>query len=114
MRQLQSNSTHTFFFACATIYAKSWCLFVCHLYMLQGKERAGEYIPSPSWLWQCLRLNASHSLARVQNLFLTTCFTTTPATPTPPVCYIEVGYGTGELANLSADKACVVIGVLGR
>ena len=34
-----------------------------------GQGRAGEYNPSPSWLWQCLRLNASHSLARVQNLF---------------------------------------------
>ena len=56
-------------FACATLHAKSWCLFVCHLYTLPGKEGPGEYNPSPSWLWQCLRLNASHNLARVQKLF---------------------------------------------
>ena len=34
-----------------------------------GQGKAGEYNPSPFWLWQRLRLNASHSLARVQNLF---------------------------------------------
>ena len=33
--------------------------------------------------------------------------------PNPPVCRIDVGSGTIELAKLSADKACVVIGVLG-
>ena len=41
------------------------------------------------------------------------CTTPAPPTPAPPVCRIEVGLGTGELAKLSADKACVVIGVLG-
>ena len=41
------------------------------------------------------------------------CTTPTPPTPAPPVCCLEVGSGAGELAKLSADKACVVIGVLG-
>ena len=33
-------------FACATLHAKSWCLFVCHLYTLPGKERPGSTTPA--------------------------------------------------------------------
>ena len=52
--------------ACATLHAKSWCLFVCHLYTLPGKEGPGSTTPAPPGSG---RLNASHSLARVQILF---------------------------------------------
>ena len=76
MRQRQSNSPHNFL-ACAMLHAKSWCLFVCRLCTLPGKDGPG-------------------------------C-----TTPTPPACRLDVGSGAGELAKLSADKACVVIGVLG-
>ena len=33
-------------FACATLHAKSWCLFVCHLYTLPGKEGPGSTTPA--------------------------------------------------------------------
>ena len=32
-------------FACATLHAKSWCLFVCHLYTMPGKEGPGSTTP---------------------------------------------------------------------
>ena len=32
--------------ACATLHAKSWCLFVCHLYTLPGKEGPGSTTPA--------------------------------------------------------------------
>ena len=54
------------FIACATLHAKSWCLSVCRLYTLPGKEWPGSTTPAPPG---CGRLNASRSLARVKNLF---------------------------------------------
>ena len=63
MRQRQSNSTHHFLHVQRFMPSRGACLSAA------GQGRAGEYNPSPSWLWQCLRLSASHSLARVPNLF---------------------------------------------
>ena len=53
------------FIACATLHAKSWCLFVCRLCTLPGKEGRGCTTPAPPG---CGRLNPSHGLARVQQL----------------------------------------------
>ena len=104
--------------ACAMLYAKSWCLFVCRLCTLPGKEGPGCTTPAPLG---CGRLDASRGPSRVQSLcepLVATYWSTGSeglgcTTPGPLVCRLEFGSGTGELAKLSADKACVVIGVLG-
>ena len=53
------------FLACATLHAKSWCLFVCRLCALPGKEGPGCTTPTPLG---CGRLNASRGLARAQHV----------------------------------------------
>jgi len=100
-------------FACATLHAKSWCLFVCHLYTLPGKEGPGSTTPALLGCGSASGLLLATAWPGPNSCFEPLVFTTVPATPAPPVCYLEVGSGTRELAKLSADKACVVIGVLG-
>ena len=106
------------FLACAMPHARSWCLFVCRLCTLPGKEGPGSTTPVPPG---CGQLNASRGVARVQILFepraSKSCLTSSErlgcTTEAPPVCRLEVGSGTRELAKLFANKAGVVIGVLG-
>ena len=57
---------HPLFLARAMLHAKYWWVFVCRLCTLPGKEGPGCTTPAAPG---CGRLNVSHSLARVQNLF---------------------------------------------
>ena len=93
-------------FACATLYAKSWCLFVCHLHTMQGKEGPGSTTPALLGCGSASGLMIATAWPG-SNICLSHLFHYSLATPAHPVCYLEVGFGTRELAKLSADQACL-------
>ena len=60
MRQRQSNSTRNFLHV-QCFMPKSWCLFVCRLCTLPGKERAGVHNPNPILVVAGLMLAAAQA-----------------------------------------------------
>ena len=119
-RQRQSNSPHIVFHVQCFMPSRGDCLSAACARWLARKGRGVQ--PQPLLVVAGLMLAVAQ--ARVHILFEPLVFFFSKSwstgseglgctTPTPPVCRLDVGSGTRELAKPSADKARVVIGVLG-
>ena len=105
--------------AWATLHAKTWCLFVCRLCTLPGKEGPGCTTRAPPG---CGRLNASHGLAGskicLNRLFQNLGRQAVKGWGVQPQALLSavLKWALAQESwqpQLSADKACVVLGVLG-